>query len=698
MAEEIGKLNLNKRDLGMSSDKYAWGSFLYGQNIKISDNSKSFSISDNLLYTVVNSRSGNTIAMVWPYSTDKLISFSDDGYIESDSTFNENNSSMVIWWPLYKRSTGWYLNALKIGDYTVGLSADKLDLFTGDLHNSSTGIIPFTSIVTTPDLIANTGWTVNAWWTTWVWGAVHSSGTGSLYQDLTVNNAKKYRVSVQIYGHTTGNVTVSMWWVQLWIITPTTTRTWNMWVRTTASTSEQIYFTPTTTFNWTIGYVNINEYVAARTEEWKATITSATTHPMLFSGWDLYIGSGKSIDIVSISDRVPVTKNIIDSRHSIVSIQEIGQSIVIFSTDNEDSKISYWDWVSDEPDEVITWKDKVITNVVVDWIFQYILCESTTKKELYLASGYDKKLIAVGKSWFLWQFGYNYDVYRTTQRNNFYNNPLWTNAMWFSGNKLLIPAYQGIYTYGFENPNSVQALVKERTIDCDYSVSVTANIWWIMYIAYKTHAWANRISLVRTYQNQTSSDSYLITNPLLWDNFSTQKSIEKFGIGYILPRSTASIDIYLSANDYYYRTFEVSWVTTSPTAGAIYSTSEYSSPYNLYEVISTDITGWVGYIYCKTINLIGIDFQYSTVLTKSSWIGDASISSSDSDNFIKIKTITATQYTQWREILLSEFVQAHMVDWHQIQFKIKLNALTSSVWSPEVFDIPISSTKVWQNV
>jgi hypothetical protein len=37
-----------------------------------------------------------------------------------------------------------------------------------------------------------------------------------------------------------------------------------------------------------------------------------------------------------------------------------------------------------------------------------------------------------------------------------------------------------------------------------------------------------------------------------------------------------------------------------------------------------------------------------------------------------------------------------MVDWHTVQFKIKLNT-ASVLWSPEIFDIPILAEPIWQN-
>jgi len=299
-------------------------------------------------------------------------------------------------------------------------------------------------------------------------------------------------------------------------------------------------------------------------------------------------------------------------------------------------------------------------------------------------SGYDKKLIAVwNNDWN--DFWNNKEAYRLRQRNDFYNSPLWSNAMWWSGNKLFIPAYNWIYTYWFENPNMPSALVKEYVLPA-HNISATANSWWVLYMAYAdTITWYSTIGFTRTYQNSVTS-WYLVTNPLLRDNFSTKKQLENFKIWYIIPEAAWSIDIYISANNNYFRTFYVSWLTALPTAWAIYTTDT-----NTYEVISSTSTR----IYCKSVSVIKQTLLYNWTLTKTSGTGDASITIIDNDNFIKVKTITADKYTQWYELIFSnDFIITHMPYWHTIQFKIQLNS-TTDTGSPEIFDMPILSLPVW---
>ncbi len=688
-------LNLNNRQLGMSTDEYSGGSFLYSQNINVSKNSKSFKISDYIVSTDISYSSWNIIALTWPYNSNYPFWFSDDWYIESDTTYNWFNLSRDIWWPLYKRTT-WYVNAIKLWWYTYAFTADKLDLITGDLY---TWIFAESrNVVTNPSLTSNNWWTINAWWTTWVNWATHTTGTDRITQAITVDWTNKQRIAINVTWHTTGTCVVKLDNSTVaWTISSTSPN-WNTFIIDNPSgTRTTIDLVPSTTFNWTIQYVSVWYLTGIELE--KLSITSATTHPLLEDWEILYVGAWAKVDTINISaPATPILENtfsIVDRTHTIFSIQKIWQSIVLFSTNNEDTKISYRDGISSAPSEVITWKDKVWTNAIVDGNLAYVLCENWYRKELYVMSGYDKKLIALGKR-NDHAFGYDKEVYRLEQRNDFYNNPLRTNAMWFSGNKLLIPAYNWLYTYWFENPNWVNALTKEWVVDTD-TISATANIWWLMYIAYKTKSTptTNRIAYVRPYSNLSGKINYLVTNPILRDNFSSKKQLNRFRIGYILPSQYTSIDLYVSANNNYFRTFTVSWVTTTPTAWAIYYT-EYSSPYNLYEVISTNIVAWAGTISCRMTNYV---WPYTTwwTLTKVSWVWDATISRTDSDNFIHLKNISATTYTAWEDLIFwQEFLQAYMPDWHTIQLKIQLNS-TRTYNNPEVFDIPILAEIVWQN-
>lgn len=682
MAEQW-KLILNNWSLGMSADEYSGGSFLYWENVNISRNSKSFRLADRVLSTDINNRGSNLIALVWPYQSDRIASFSTDWRIESNYIYN-STGGVLIWWAAYKRTTWWYLNAKKLGNYTIWVTSDKLDLFTGDLFS---GLFTTTSnMILNPTLTTDTNWTVWAGRATWAGGATHTTGTTAMFSDdITVTEGKQYRISVEMNGCTTGSVEIyGFWWPNI-----TLDNTDNWWIATSSvaatGTTIQVAFAPTNTFNGTIKYVSVLEY--SWVEEDKVDITSHTRHPMYIEWWFIYIWSWNKVDIVETTTRtIYKTISLLEQDQDIFHIWQIGQSIVVLSTNGEDTKVAYRDWVSENANEILTYKDKVWTAAEIDGNIIYMICESNYKKELYIISGYDKVLVAKTIPNPYW-FDYDNNAYAIISRNNFHNVSTYSNAMTFSGNKLIIPAYYGLYTYGYENPQQKNALVKERKLNT-VSITSVANIWGLLYIAYNdVTSWVTKISYVREYNNIIWS-WYVVTTPIIWDNFSTEKMIDKIKIGYIVPEPTSSIDIYVNADKYYFWTFYVSWLTTTPTIWATYT--NYWS--NVFEVVSTDISTWAWTITCRATTILYLDFSYGWALTKISGTWDASITYTDYDNFIKIKTIIADKYTHWNETIFAwSFVTAYMPDRHEIEIKVKITS-TTVTGSPVIYDIPVLSS------
>lgn len=674
-------INLNNWTLGISADKYSGGSFLYGQNINISDNSKSFKISNNITTQQLNTRDCYYVAITWWYGVnDREASFSNDGYIESSLYRNKDGTSVATGWAIYYNSR-WYVNAIKLWNSTVGVYDNGIDLFTWDMTGNLFDL--WTTVVTNWWLTTATGWT---WGTGWTYGAgwaTHVTWTTALSQTLTVTNAKQYRVAVSASGITAGSCVIAVWWTTIVTLTSDSDKR-SMWVRTTASTSESLTITPSTDFDWTIANISVCVYSSALTSA-KASITAHDTHPLLAVAWYIYVGSWPTLDAINTTSRSVDSYNLIDSTYDIVGLCQIGNAVVIFATDWEDSKQYYWDRVSDVVTEVILWKDKKITWIRTDGTSIYVVTENNFKKELYVCAWYQRQLLAVGRS--NWKdFGEDKECYRLDHRNDFYIADWLSNVLGYVGNKLYIPAYNGIYTYGFENPWANPALVKEFVIDSD-NISAIESIQWKTYIAHD-----NNISYLTTYENQSAS-WYVVTTPILWDNFSSTKQLNRFRIGYILPSDEASIKLYISANDYFFRTFYVSGITTAPVAWDRCNSWEG----NTYEVISTDITAWAWYIYCYSTNFVDPQLVADWQLTMLSWDWDTSITYNDSENFVKLKTITAKRYTQWNELIFGqEFLLAFMPFWQSIQIKIEITS-TSTKFSPEVFDIPILAEQVQQN-
>lgn len=164
---------------------------------------------------------------------------------------------------------------------------------------------------------------------------------------------------------------------------------------------------------------------------------------------------------------------------------------------------------------------------------------------------------------------------------------------------------------------------------------------------------------------------------------------------YTLYRSQDYIDIYIKANDKYYWTFWVSWITTTPTLWAVYTISN-----STFTVISTDITGGTGTISCSSTSTDGYNIYCNSttnMLTKTSGTWDASISSSDYDNFIKIKRITTDKFITGSELIFGgTFVDAQEPMRTKIQFKFEMYWY-SSYYSPEITDINILANIINSN-
>lgn len=679
---------LNNRTLWMSADEYAGGSFQYAQNINISKNTKSFRLADHMETTIMTSRDTYYVALL-SNSLLGWVIISKDWYIESTLYFNERNTklaegSYVLWGSIYNVTYSYY-NAIKIWTKNICIWATTVDVFTWDLTDIRLWLVDVTAeLVTTPALTSDTWRTVWAGWTTWSTGAVHSSWTATLTQNITVDSGVEYRVAIKSSWCTTWSCVVSLWWTTVATITSTSPLR-SMWKRTTASTSEALTFTPTTTFNWTIHYASVLKYNASKIEIGKATISNSLYHPVVHIWEYLYVGSGAKLDSIDLVSYSVDTYSLIEASYSIVWIHEVWQSLVIFATDWEDSKQYYRDKVSDAPSEVITRKDKKITNTKSDWVYIYVMCETDYRSQLYIVSWYTKTLVAQGKDNYA-DFWQDKEAYRIAHRNDFYSK--YPNAMGYINNKAYIPAYNWVYTYWYDTPWMKAALTKEFVLDCE-TISVAESVLWLTHLLYQTKTTPVTVNLttIREYDNIVWS-WYVISNPILWDNFWTSKQLNHFRIWYIIPEATSKIDIYISANKFFFRTFYAT-TTIAPSEWDTYTDVNW----NMYKVISLDSTT----ISCIVDNLVDSQFTANGTLTRNNWNWDATITYTDSDCFVKVKTITATKYTIWNELIFwQEFLDAYMPNWNVIQLKIKLTSATAT-WTPEVFDIPVLAQSVGQN-
>jgi len=458
-----------------------------------------------------------------------------------------------------------------------------------------------------------------------------------------------------------------------------------------------INFTPSNTFNWTISYVKMNEYDMERAFPDSILITSATEHPLCDSAWFLYIWSWAKIDILDKTTWTVETVSIIDANYTIKAITELWNQYIIWATNGTDTKYYYWNGVDEQASEVITWKWARLTNAYTDGNISYaVIMWDVDYAKLYAVSGYERTMLTNYE--YTWANPRTFEWYNPIKKNNFYLRNCNCLAVW--NWMLYVPSYWWVYSYWHKIPFIENAWSKDIIHDITWGAIVySMNYdWWLSYSYRKVSSGItyNTISRVVYYQNTTQW--YLVTNPILRDNLSTEKALTKLKIWFKNVHSNyGNIKLYAVIDDNAFFTFTVSWVTITPTVWAVYK--DNSTLYTM-EVISTDITWWAGTITLRTLTTLLFDyfFEVPANIVKISWTWDATITTSNYTNMVLIKTIQSENQWYWSETIFSQsFIDTYMPNWRKLQLVIELNS-SNTVVCPEVYDITILSDIVNNNV
>lgn len=703
MAEEP-KITFKDWGVWISLDEYNGGSYLFSKWIKASNNC--FKLDDQMSDTIINNRStGYIISQSYSPLQSSMIMFTEDWYVEWERNYNQYSylwwvyTQFNTWnnWPFYKAPTG-YINSVKVGETYVWIRADKIDTYTftgGDWM----GIL-WTEVLLNPWLTSNTSRTVWAWWTTGANGATHTSWswTNTLQQSITTLWTSWMKINILVSDRTTGTIQVSYNWSSLGTLNTTNNWLWYTFITTATWWAANLTLTPSNTFNGTVKYIDVRE-ITSNLEIAKATITSSTTHPALYDWWDIFICSWDKIDVLSTFDWTVETKSIIQSGFSLVSINRIWDKFVMFATDWVDSQQYYWDWVSDEVLETINWIGNKITGTAVDGNKLYVVCEDWPSREVYLVSGYDKQLVCSnnvsGYSTYI-----SYDSKRYEIENKFNISIRNTNCIAMAGNKLVLSAYYWLYTYWKDKPTEKDRrwYIYTNTDNLSLTIDFIYSLWYTgTYLSVWLSKNYNLIWTVNVLSKQQYASNfrtwYLLTTPIYWDSVYSNKSLTKLKIGfYWLDSTKGNIKIYANCDDHFFWTADVTGVTTTP---AIWSIYQIWSSTVVWEVIDTDITGWVWTITLKTTQMTTMYYytvDSNATLTKTTGTWDDSIECNDIYNYALVKTITQTNQWYGNEYIFSQaFVDAHMPDWHKLTLKVELNSPTTWYLSPEVYDISLYS-------
>lgn len=708
MAEKDG-LILNKRWYGISLDEYNWGSYLFSKWIKACANR--FTLDGKVTEENINYRATwDLIALVTEKATVNkcMFGFTKDWYIEWEWRFNE--LSFINWYTSgygsypewqYWKSDSWYVNAITCWDYTVWIRANKIDIMKFN-DDSWFGLFG-TNLVTNPWITSNTWWTVGSWWTTWANGATHATGwwVTTIVQDITTAGTWKLRISFLVSAWTTGNVACFYNYISLGQISATRNWLWNLYVDTATGAADSFWFIPSDDFDWTITFCDARELDSLESD--KETITPSTAHPAYYDSPFLYIGSGSTLDIIDTTTWVCESRDIIEWWFNIVSINRLWDKILIWASDGKNSKQYYWDWVSEQVLETVDWVNKNITNCVVDWNKAYVMVENWYHKSVYLVNWYDNTMLATSKKNTFSDYA-TYNKKRTDIYGKFNFHSYNSNSMICFDDYVAISWYNWVYLYGIDNPTEQSKFHYIYTWVSQFLNSTEITALWFKniypYASYKkntTSSWNSYNILANYSYGNYARNWYMITNPILWDDFSSRKTLNKLKIWYkSLSSSIGNIKLYAQVDDdFFWTAYITSALTVAPVVWDKYQINVSTIK---WEVIAVDLTDWVGTITLKTYDNTyrhPTSTTYSGTLTKIEWDGDTTISYSDLDNFVLLKTITEDQqkYNQ-TEIFSQAFIDAHMPYWHKINLKIELNTTSPSV-APEVWDIGILSDITW---
>jgi hypothetical protein len=397
------------------------------------------------------------------------------------------------------------------------------------------------------------------------------------------------------------------------------------------------------------------------------------------------------VDIVNLSDRWVITKELVDANETIIDITQQAWNLILWTKDESNSRQYYWNWVDAVATECIEWKWLLIQWVTNTETVCYVLTTSwsTTgsvewyQYRLYAVSGYQRNLLAC-KSYYPNSYD-NIDKPQYNLQKKFdFNDVESSKSMCMFLDWLFIPGCDGVYKFWNEMPWMPN--VWTRPIKYPFwSTHVILGQNGVYFCITYALDWVNYFWQIN--EQRYTSTGYLVTEWIYRDKIGTRKNIEKMKIWF---KNVASEDwnikIYAIVDDDYFWRFTVSGVSTRPSIWDTYTVANQTTA----EVISVDKTN--NLITFRTTNNLGSYANIAnTTLVKVSWGGDDNISASGHDNMCLIKTIENSQQWYGADLIFwKDFVNNYMPYRHKMQLVIELNSIDNKL-TPEIYEISINS-------
>ncbi len=237
---------------------------------------------------------------------------------------------------------------------------------------------------------------------------------------------------------------------------------------------------------------------------------------------------------------VLTTKLTLPKDHEIIAITEYQDTYKVFynapkyTWGNKDSYIGYWDWLSTDFQQIASYENSPVINVINDWAYDYAVFWDTYTSDLYYVGWLSR-----------WQ-----PLRVNTENNDNVNQRLFWRR-WFVREWVLYITWEDklsnncIYTYGSYYPGTPKSLVSTQNLVNSYN-SIWLNAWEQFYYIYDN----NKIWTQSFFFWTESNDQWIcISYPITWKLWGfTQKTIDRLDIWYDLMWNGNTIKIYARKN------------------------------------------------------------------------------------------------------------------------------------------------------
>lgn len=680
----------------ISADEFAWGSYFYSEWIQSGYSTKWFKLWPAVEVDTLNERTNWFPIAVWQTSW-WFVAFTEDMRLETSWTGNGSTYWTIDGWAIFCDTSWAWVWGYVYWPYALifrSTSAERVNI--GSIYD------PDSQLLTNPRFQNSAAWwTVGTWWTvtnTWM---QHTSGTWTLSTDITLSDEWYLRYAIKITSCTRWKVTVSTD-VSGSDATVITTQTWtDGWYvgkdnkSTAGSQTVNITITPTSDFDWKVAVMNLFYFDYTNSYTTIAGLTNYYKHFAIEWGWDIYISSWDTIDILSTVDwTISDSKKLVWIWEEIVALTQAADALIIWTTNWADSFQYYWNWVDSVASEVIRWEWQVIRWVTWTEVISYVLTSpriigaSWTMYRLYSVSGYQRSLIA-SNAYQSQSSQWNLENYHPSKKFVF-DDVAWPESMTIYLDNLYLPWCDGIYQFWQTIPwlsKSWTRPIKYETWASRLFLFKLRESVWFIYTLNNKHYYCSLDEWA--YQNHW----YLVTDSIYRDKIGTRKALEKMKLGYkSLASNTGNIKIYAIVDDDYFWRFDVTWITDRPELWDIYQLSNVKM--EVINIEKTSTTAWE--ITFRTTENKGSNVVESGNLSRVTWDGDATITWGNYDNMCLIKTIETENQGYGSDLIFGkDFVNNYMPYRHKIQLVIELNRtrnqLSDLSKTPEIYELSIQS-------